>query len=125
MTRYQDMLRKDIRKHMSISSHKTLPSLVEASRERDLELETQHRKRRKGQVHASTTTTKKTQVFGIRLGDGEACRLYGKCSRTYWGVCRGLILGCFRCCQEGNYSLDCSLRESPKGMFIMLLARPC
>lgn len=41
MNRYHDMLRTEIREFVSISEHKSLSSLVEAVRERELELETQ------------------------------------------------------------------------------------
>lgn len=41
MTPYHGMLRTKIWEHMSISNHRTLSSLVEAARERELKLETQ------------------------------------------------------------------------------------
>lgn len=54
------MLRTKIREHVRVSSHKTLSGLLEAARERDMELDTQQWKRVKGQVHASTLTSMKS-----------------------------------------------------------------
>lgn len=59
---YHDMLRTEIREHLSILSDKTLPSLVEAAREIVLELETQQQKRRQDHVHASPTIARKARV---------------------------------------------------------------
>lgn len=41
VTHYHNMLRKEIWEHVSISTHKTVSNLVEATRERELELEIQ------------------------------------------------------------------------------------
>lgn len=46
MARYHDMLRMEIREHVSMSIHNTLSDLVEAARDRELELETQKWKRK-------------------------------------------------------------------------------
>lgn len=46
MTRYHDMLMAESWEFMGISKHNTLSSLVEATKNMELELETQQRKRR-------------------------------------------------------------------------------
>lgn len=46
ITRYTDMLRTEIREFMATTKHKTLADLIDGVRRRELELETQNRKRK-------------------------------------------------------------------------------
>ena len=56
MTRYADMLRTNIREFVNASQHTSLASMIEAARRREIELETQARKRKATPVVAPTTT---------------------------------------------------------------------
>lgn len=83
MTICHDILMIEIWKYVSISSLKTLSSLVEAYKEIELELETPKWKRRQDQVHANATITKKARAAGFWEGNRETRRLCGKCGKIY------------------------------------------
>ena len=56
------MLRTEIQEFVSISNHKTFSNLVNATRDKELELETQQQKRKEDQVHAYLLAVKKMKV---------------------------------------------------------------
>lgn len=63
-TRYNDMLRMQIREHVSILGHKTLSVLVEVANERELVWHTQKWKRKQDQICTSIIVVKKARVTG-------------------------------------------------------------
>lgn len=92
MTRYLDMLREKIQEFVRIYEHKNLFDLVEVTRFRKLDLETQEQKRRQDQTHVSTKTINKVRVTGIRSGCRETSGFYDKCGLTHLGIFHALVL---------------------------------
>lgn len=109
---YHEMLRIEIHEFVSISQHKNLSGLVEATRDRKMELETDQQKRRHDQVHASPSIIKKTRVTDDWFGDRRIRGFCGRCGLTHQGIFRAQVFGCFRCAQEDHYNRDYSQMES-------------
>ena len=94
-TRYHDMLRADIREHVSFSTCPTLESMIARAREREIDLEhIWKRKAETGQV-VGASGKKPRRTDGRPKGQGGPGRC-GKCGRTHEGACRMGSEGCYK-----------------------------
>ena len=86
-TRYHDMLRADIREHVSFSACPNLESMIARERNREIDLEyIRKRKAEEGQVTGPTGKKSKGPDAGTKGQQGRGrCRKYGK---THEGACK-------------------------------------
>ena len=104
VTRYLDVLRTDIREFVITMPFTTLAALMQAARRRELELETQARKRKAVQVVAPVSmSAKKSKSCDLRASkSGSEYRLRDDNS--------GRPVRCYRCGHPGHLSQDCDLK---------------
>ena len=106
-TRYYDMLRADIRKHVSYSACPTLEDMIARAREREIDIE--HILKRKAEVVQVTGFSgKKPKGSDIRSKDQQGLSRCGKCGKTHEVVCRLGSSGCYKCRKLGHFSRDCT-----------------
>ncbi|KAL4555554.1 hypothetical protein LXL04_038176 [Taraxacum kok-saghyz] len=105
MTRYVSMLRTEIREFVTATSFTTLAALIEAARRREIELETQARKKRAVQGSAPAfSSAKRPKTFDPRSKQQSS-------GYRAPNVADRKDLKCFRCGLEGHLGRDC-----PTGM---------
>ncbi|XP_052620076.1 uncharacterized protein LOC128126364 [Lactuca sativa] len=106
-TRYHDMLRADIREHVSFSACPTWDSMIARTREKEIDLEhIRKRKAEEGQSGGASGKKPKGSDLGPKGQQGRGrCRKYDK---SHEGACRLGSSGCYKCGKSGNYSRDCT-----------------
>ena len=116
--RYHDMLRTDIREFVNNAQFTTLAGVIEAARSRELELETQAKKRKAAEANGSTQAFAKKAKFGGAQGgqrqggpkgNGEANIVCHRCGRTGHKSkdCNRPILVCYGCGKQGHTRPNC------------------
>ena len=104
-TRYHDMLRADIREHVSYSACPTLESMIARAQERDIDLE--HLRKRKSET--AQVLGKKPKGFDARSKGQQGQDHCGKCGQSHEGVCytgSGSIY--YKCGKTRHFGRDCT-----------------
>ena len=106
-TRYHDMLRADIREHVSFSACPTLDSMIARAREREIDLE-HIRKRKLEDGQSSGASGKKPKGSDGRPKGQSGPSRCRRCGRPHEGACRMGSSGCYKCGKFGHISRDCT-----------------
>ena len=106
-THYHDMLRADIREHVSYSAYPTLESMIAKAREREIDLN--HIRKKKAKTEQVTGVSGKKPMGSDSRSKGQPgqsrCR---KCSMLHEGACRAGSSGCYKCGKTGHFGMDCT-----------------
>ena len=106
-THYHDMLRADIREHVSFSAFPTLDYMIARAREREIYLE--HIRKRKAEEGQMTGGLgKKSKGADTRSKGHSGQGRYRKCARAREEACRLGAFGCYKCGKTRHFSRDCT-----------------